>query len=617
MPEGPERALRSGRVDFWPLLNQIPERDDLHITEPYFQINYWLLSAHDRAFRADQTIGMTLGITPGLVSYVVRKNLPGARIRMLPEIQELVSAICRSEVDVGVIGDGTAHASLMRRPDGCQLRMSPIPNARLWSGIGSRKEPRIAAAADLLRKEVGMMARDGTLSTICLKWYSMPSNEPLIVDHLTEARRQTQFRTFISGVLALVVVLLVWMAVRLRFARGAAERATAAKSAFLANMSHEVRTPMNGIIGMTNLALATPLNAEQRDYLTTVKTSADALLHILNDILDFSKVEARKLVLQSAEFCFAACVEDVLNVIRMNAAAKGVALALEVDGDVPPVLLGDVGRVRQILLNLTGNAMKFTEKGRICVRVRRMWVVDGQICIRVTVEDTGIGVPRDRQDSIFLPFEQAEASTARRFGGTGLGLAISANLARLMGGRIWVESPYCDQSTGDMVRGSAFYFTALYELPAAPQPVAADVVKANDSESERPKRLRIVLAEDNPVNQRVATRLLENHGHTVIVAGDGAEALTAVDNHAVDLVLMDIQMPRMDGIEATGALRKSGWNGPIIAMTACAMAGDRERFLAAGMDGYLAKPVAAADLYRTINLIARGEAVGAPEHGAG
>jgi len=517
-------------------------------------------------------------------------------------------------------------------------------------------------------------------------------------------------------------------------AKAAAESASRAKSSFLANMSHEIRTPMNGIIGMAQLLAQTELRSHQRDYLMTIDESAHILLRLLNDILDFSKIEAGKLELECTDFRISESVARATQMMLLRAAEKGLEIACRVAPEIPDHLRGDSGRIQQVLVNLLGNAVKFTEVGEIFVNVNAESITADKVRLHISVSDTGIGIPADKRDQIFHPFEQAESSTTRRFGGTGLGLAISRQLVEMMHGRIWIDS--------ELGRGSTFHFTAefgiaadqhrpdpaelvsLHGLPVLVvddnftnrrilsemlqhwhmQPVLADSAAAarhslqTAAASQRPIRLilldhhmpgedgirfaeslrgklndgpcpiimissgcspidvdlgqkygigrfmtkpviasellnevlrqfglyttarpaelpsvaphlqieprRVLLVEDNEINRRVAVGLLRSRGHQVVLAENGQQAVDTLADQEFDVVLMDMQMPVMDGYEATAAIRQRehqiGGHIPIVAMTAEALKGDRERCLAVGMDDYVSKPINPVEMYRAI-----------------
>jgi PAS domain S-box-containing protein len=449
--------------------------------------------------------------------------------------------------------------------------------------VPEESRPAVAKLFDALGRDEGgthsvneNVTRDGRIITC--EWY----NSPLLDD-------DGQVVAVVS--LAHDITQKLREQDELRRARDQAEQAARAKSEFLANMSHEIRTPMNAVIGMTTLLLDSSLDPDQRDAAETIRSSSESLLTIINEILDFSKIESGRLELESLPFDPRRVLAETLDMVRPEAERRGLSLALDVDPAVSGAVLGDRTRFSQVLLNLVGNALKFTERGG--VRVSATAVPDADLpLLLVAVQDTGIGIPRERRDRLFRPFSQVDASTTRRFGGTGLGLVISKRLVELMGGLMWVES--------EVGVGSTFHFTLIApptELPVAP-PTAKGEAWFDRSMADRVP-LAILLAEDNPVNQRVALRMLDRLGYQADLAPDGRAAVEAAAARAYDVILMDVQMPLMDGLEATRQIRRlppPAGRPQIIAMTANVMKGDREACVAAGMDGYIGKPVRVEEL---------------------
>ena len=376
-----------------------------------------------------------------------------------------------------------------------------------------------------------------------------------------------------------------------------AQAASQAKSEFLADVSHELRTPMNGVLGMLDIALDNDLPPKQAEELQTAQRCAYSLLSLLNEILDLSKIEAGKMTLERVPFDVRVLLDDCIKAQQPKAGENGVALAWEISPDVPNHLAGDPLRIRQILANLLSNAVKFTKQGSVLVRMESQYSSQGEFSLQITVQDTGQGIAADQLPHIFDKFTQADGSVSRKFGGTGLGLAITRKLVEIHGGEIRVES--------EVGRGTAFFVKLPCEIwidedsgGRTPEPLE------EDSADPSAGTARILIVEDNPVNQKVVTTVLRKHGYFIELASDGEEALSKLETPGdFDLVLMDVQMPVLDGLETTRMIRKNiRWRKlPILAMTAHAMSGDKERCLEAGMNGYISKPVHATHLLSTID----------------
>ncbi len=720
---GVDRALTEGLVELWPLVGQFPNRKGMHISLPWRTQQFWLLS---RVKRPQPGEGLAVLNRSG--RNIARLYLPDRRILEYRAVADAVTSVCRGEAESALLPEGPTLPAFNVRPPECkgvELSSEALADVIVYYGTGATlRSPLACKAADAIRAQMPSLVMDGTLTEIHRRWSVASANELVIIRDYEASRRQNYLLMVGILILGLVVFGFVWQNRRIRQARLAAddarreaERAVVAKSDFLANMSHEIRTPMTGILGTSELLMGTRLDDEQGEYAATVYQSAQSLLTILDDILDLSKLEAGKLQLDRSEFQVIELAESVVDLFGARARERGVELLLRVDRSVRGTFVGSGARIRQILLNLVGNAVKFTEKGHVLVRLS-LQPHDTPLCVvRFDVEDTGVGIARDVLPRLFQKFTQADSSASRRYGGSGLGLSISKHLVELMGGRIgvasesgrgscfWFEAPLETQATPDepppgqdagpllVIGASQFVRDQLcsqlgeYGLSVAAEsstagalarfsgdPTAWKVIADNlpiedlrllgeqrtvvilgqggapmelpehwawvrkpitvskilialggprvkarvgvppRIDPERFRGSRVLVAEDNPVNQKLIVRMLETLGCSVEVASNGKEVLDRVVPDRFDLILMDCQMPYVDGLEATVLLRqRHGHRCPrIVALTAAAMEEHHQHCLRAGMDDYVTKPVSLKTLSEVL-----GKWLGARDlHGA-
>ena len=574
-------------------------------TLAYLAYTTVLVAAYAWASRLDEPIEVVIVVTLGslgcltLMLVLMRASIAG---RVNQELHRTTQALLDSETrfralamnaPVGIFRMDAQRRCLFVNDRWCEIAQSP---AYLAAGLGwvnvVHPADRDAVMADLdsaienqqeFSKEFRYLLPDGTARWVHLRLVGIRNAANEVVQFVGTVIDLTERKSVEESLVR---------------AKEVAETATRSKSEFLANMSHEIRTPMNGVIGMTELALQTDLTTEQREYISTARDSAESLLTIINDILDFSKIEAHKLELESVGFSLREVVDNAAKTLSLRASDKGLSLTCLVPPEVPDTLLGDPVRLQQVLVNLLNNAVKFTELGGVTMTVSKVADTEEGVSLRFSVRDTGIGIDPGRQTSIFEAFTQADGAITRKFGGTGLGLTISSQLVGMMGGVMAVDSM--------LGRGSDFHFTikfaiapkeAFVEPYTSPRAEQVPVVSVGRS-------LSLLVAEDNVINRRLAIRLLEKAGHNVVAVENGRLALHAVSEARFDCVLMDVQMPEMDGLAATQGIRAAealrGGRVPIIALTAQAMTGDRDRCLQAGMDAYVSKPIDSVVLFETL-----------------
>ncbi len=594
-PQGPERAMESGAVDLWPLFGDLPDRRGrFFISQPWASQRFWLMVLSDSKIQSRLDVGGKLVAIryTGTNERFARLSLPAARILRQPNFEEGAAALCMHDADAMFIWERAGRSILIDLPSSCQghdFRYVGVPSAQLYFGVGaSLVNSRARWAAEAIRAEISELSHEGVLNAAYFSWTRQSTNDTLVIDLIDEGRRRTLWLAIAFCMVVIVAATIFWQNRRLKATRRKAEeaafaanRAAAVKSEFLANMSHEIRTPMNGIMATCELLLETPLRGDQAEYGGTILNSARALLAILNDILDLSKIESGHMAIHYEPFDLRELVESVGLLLAPRARQKGIGFHVSVAAAVAGYYRGDSVRIRQVLLNLVANAVKFTDAGVVALSVEAGFGAT----VRFSIADTGIGISAAAQLAIFQKFTQADASTTRKYGGTGLGLAISKQLVELMGGAIGLAS--------EEGVGSRFYF----ELPLETT-VADAVTPILIPPSRRFEGARVLIADDNVVNQKLLSVMLERRGCVAEIASNGAEAAAMACTGSYSLILMDCQMPEVDGFEATRRVRKFlGRNAPpVIAVTARAMEEDRQLCLDAGMCDHLVKPIGAASV---------------------
>lgn len=592
-------AVSEGKVDLWPLNSVSGGNTNLRVTRPLLRHSYVVVStSRDVENQRSWATAKRVLVRGGWLRAIVAPLFPRAQLVGILDRGEALSELCNGKADLFLVEARPLQALMLNRPSTCldvHFYLSGVDVSPIELGIGSTVEA--APVAERLRDEIDAMVDDGTVTLLLKDWAFYSSGEVDLIYREATARRAKGLSMILVAVLALLAGTMLILFLRLRIASRKALAADAAKSAFLANMSHEIRTPLNGILGLAEVLSRSSLAPEQKDLLAMIRSSGTNLLCIANDVLDLARISRGEFEVQLEVFDPGELIENTLKPFGVEAREKGLEFLIGGTQDLPRGLLGDPARLRQILINLVGNAIKFTKQGQvsICVSARtEHFAGNAESMLHLAIEDTGIGIAEDARARLFEKFYQADTSISRRFGGTGLGLSIVKELIRVMNGSISFES--------ELGRGSRFQIVIPIPLVPVGPVLESKLLNAVQEDFELRKE-RILLVEDNAVNQIVAKSSLEMAGYVVVIADNGVKGVAAWKSGDFDAILMDCQMPEMDGYQATAEIRRceaGKLRVPIIALTASAMVGARDKCLEAGMDDFLSKPIQAADLQRIL-----------------